>query len=101
MKVKRLSHGSSRSVLEQTIEWKTIQGHDVPVLIRSEFGAIERIDEGGEMKFKLGNGYKDTQLAWLSFAPKVSSDSRRQFLVHTVEQIKAFLNEGKELRNKK
>ena len=96
MKIKRFSTGSPRSVLEQTIEWDTIQGHDAPVLIHSEFVAIERIDDGGEMKFKLGNGYKDTQLAWLSFAPKLSTETRDKYLVHTVEDIKEFIDEGKQ-----
>jgi hypothetical protein len=94
MKIKRFDKGSPNSILEQTIEWDTIQGHDAPVLIHSEFVAIERIEGGEEMKFKLGSGSKDTQLAWLSFAPKLSADSRAKYLIHTVEEIKKFIDEG-------
>ncbi|WP_233903194.1 hypothetical protein [Stieleria maiorica] len=94
-KVQRLSQGSPRSIVEQTIKWGTIGGRDAPRLIHSEFAAIERIDDGGEMKFKLGNGYRDTELAWLSFAPKLSAETRSKYLVHTVEEIKTFIDEGK------
>lgn len=96
MTVKHSSPGSSRSILEQRIEWDTIRGQDVPVRIHSEFVAVERLDNGGELKFKLGNGYKDTQLAWLSFAPKITADTKGRFLVHTAARIKAFVDEGQQ-----
>jgi hypothetical protein len=96
IKIKRSSNGLPRSVLEQTLEWAAVRGHEVPVLIHSEFVAIERIDEGGEMKFKLGNGFRDTHLAWFSFDPQISAESRDKYLVHTVAEIAKFIDEGEQ-----